>query len=209
MFFPQHNMKIGIVGGSFNPFHKGHLQLGLDCLEEFKLDQVWFMPTGITHFKEHEKMLSGRKRLELIEAALQEVAIPELKACDMEIVKGGISYTWESYLSLKKQYPNYDFYWIFGADCLASIEYWKNSKELLSNCYFVFVNREGYQENQSKTIFERLKSVYSNPYMEFSKSIISDISSTKIRELISSEKNYELFVPQAVYKMIEEQGLYR
>ena len=133
--------KIGVLGGSFHPFHNGHLMLGQYCLDKKLVKEVWFIPTGVSYLKSGKQMLSGEERLRLLELGIE--GRPGMKASDIEIKRPGNTYTVDTLKELKRLYPEHDFYFIVGADCLFSIETWYQASEIFKLCSLFVARRDG------------------------------------------------------------------
>ena len=115
--------KIGIMGGTFNPIHIGHLTLAQRVLDDLKLDEIWFIPTGCSYMKSNKDMVSPEERYHMTSLAIENHS--QMKCLDIEIKRQGYTYSYETLEQLKNLYPQNVFYFIFGADCLFQIEEWK------------------------------------------------------------------------------------
>lgn len=133
-------MKIGIVGGSFDPIHYGHIQMAKTALEQLNCDQVWFMPTKFTPLKDRE-LTSDVHRVAMIQRVLSYE--PRFQLCTMEMEREGKSYTIDTVRELKQKYPEDSFVWLIGNDQLAQFDKWKSPEELTSLISFVCVDRDG------------------------------------------------------------------
>jgi nicotinate-nucleotide adenylyltransferase len=136
-------MKIGILGGTFNPIHLGHLHLALEVLSRLSLDQILLVPTGIPPHKLDEKLASPEDRFEMVRLAI--LGHPQLKASNIEIVRGNRSYTIDTVKALKESSPETRFYFIIGLDAFLELESWKEPELLLKLVHFVVVSRPGFQ----------------------------------------------------------------
>ena len=114
------NKKIGILGGSFDPIHNGHLAIAKSAYQDFALDEVWLIPNGNAPHKDSDKMADASHRLAMCQLVADEY--PFLKACDIEIVSKEYSYTYITVTKLKDLYPEHEFYFIMGADSLDYFE---------------------------------------------------------------------------------------
>lgn len=126
--------RIGIMGGTFNPIHTGHLLLAEHVLEMVGLDQVWLIPTGCSYLKRKEgiTVLSAEDRYRMVNLAIADN--DRFRCLDMEIRRPGNSYSYETMEQLQKEYPEDRFFFICGADCLYTIEYWKCADRLFAAC---------------------------------------------------------------------------
>jgi len=116
--------KIGILGGSFDPIHQGHLNIAEQARIEFDLDEVWFIPAGHSPNKNESEMTSAEMRTEM--TALAVASSPYFKVSRIEVDAEETSYTYITLSKLKEQYPNLQFYFIMGADSLDYFEKWRH-----------------------------------------------------------------------------------
>ncbi|MBR3468960.1 MAG: nicotinate-nucleotide adenylyltransferase [Lachnospiraceae bacterium] len=198
--------KIGILGGSFHPIHNGHLQLGQYCLDKRIVREVWFIPTGVSYLKAGMKMLTGEERLHLVELAIQ--GNPRMKALDVEIKRPGNTYTVETLEELKKSYPEHEFCFIIGADCLFSMESWYRADDIFKMAELLVARRDGksYSEMQRKArdLEERFGARIR--ILRFEE---MDISSTQIRERLKAGKDTSDLLPEAVCKEIKKRKYFK
>lgn len=197
--------KIGIMGGTFNPIHIGHLLLAEHAGCECALDEVWFIPTGCSYMKREDSVLSGNARLKMVNLAIEGNCL--FKSCDIEVRKSGYTYTYETLLALKKEYPQHSFYFIFGTDCLFTIEKWKEPDIIFDNCTIVAAVRSGASLESMEGKRLELQNKYHAdilllPFLQI------DISSTDIRERIAQGKSVQYMVPKAVYEYIMQEHFY-
>lgn len=201
--------KIGIMGGTFNPIHIGHLMLADCAREECSLDEVWFVPTGRSYMK------SGKggpceplalERLEMTELAVKEN--PYFSCLDIEVLREGNTYTYETLEELNKCYPEYEFYFIFGADCLFGIENWREPGRIFDACEIIAAVREDFEVSRMQEQIALLRNKY-NARIRFLSFRELAISSTEIRERVRDGKTIRYMVPQEVLRYIEEKGFYR
>ncbi len=207
--------KIGFMGGTFEPIHVGHILLGQWAMEQYELDQVWFVPTGVSYLKEDRQILPAQVRLELTRMAIADV--PGFLVSDIETRRPGRTYTVETLRQLRKEYPDDHFYFICGADSLEYMENWYLPEEILSNCEIIAACRNGSDTPYLKEVAEDLLrklpivSTYGDSFggrihvMEFPN---FEISSTDIRERVRSGKSIRYLVPDAVLQEIESKGYF-
>ncbi len=138
------NLKIhaGLLGGTFDPVHNGHLQLGQFVFEHFNLDSVWFLPCNISPHKLNRKTASGEQRIEMLRLALAHSS--SFKLCDHEIRKGGTSYTVDTLKELESQHENTRFHWIMGLDSFNDVADWKSPTSLIQRCHILVATRAGF-----------------------------------------------------------------
>jgi nicotinate-nucleotide adenylyltransferase len=197
------NNKIIIFGGTFNPIHNAHLQIARTILKRFKPDKIIFIPCNIPYHKKHQKLIRANHRLEMTRLAVQDE--PRFKVSDIEIKKGGKTFSITTIKTLKKEYhPATRFYFIIGSDSLIDLPRWYKVKELVRLCKFITIARPGYPFNDlikklpfSDEIISEMKQLY-QPDLRF------DISSTKIRKNIRLGRSIRKLVPKRVEEYIEK-----
>lgn len=198
--------KIGIMGGTFNPIHTGHLLLAEWAMEEAGLEEVWVIPAGITRGKAESNLLDGRERLHMAELAVQDNQ--RMCCMDVEIRREGYTYTYETLEELQSLYPEAKFYFIAGADCLLSIEKWKCPEEIFRRCTLIAAVRDGTPEEAMEEKRAELLERYGGeiillPFVRMS------VSSSEIRRRRAEGKSIRYMVPESVRNYIEEKGFYR
>lgn len=199
------SMKIGIMGGTFNPIHTGHLLLAQYAMDACKLDKVLFIPTGNSYMKDSREILSGDVRLKMVNLAI--AGVEEFEGSDVEILREGNTYTCETLPELKKLYPGASFYFLMGADSFLSIHRWKSPEIILANTALVVVTRDGVSYERLEEQKKFLEKEYGGEVELVSFPTI-DISSSEIRKRIREGKSVRFQVPEEVRIFIEENGLY-
>ena len=134
-------MKIGILGGTFDPVHKGHLYIAQETKKCLGLAQVWLMPAARSPFKQEKKTASFEQRFQMIQQAVQYV--PGCFATQFEGLRGGISYTVDTLQALCCLHPQDEFWFIIGADAYAGFFQWKNPQKILELVHLAVVSRPG------------------------------------------------------------------
>lgn len=199
-------MKIGIMGGTFDPIHIGHLLLGEFAFEEFNLDEIWFLPNGNPPHKEAEEMdTSLQHRIEMVKLAIS--GSPHFKISLHEAKEGVHSYTYQTMLSFHKMYPRNQFYFILGADSLFAIEEWKYFKGIFTTCTILAAMRDDKDVGDMEKQISYLKMKY-NAEIELLRAPLLEISSTTIRKRASRGLTVHYMVPDAVADYIKEHHLY-
>lgn len=198
--------KTGIMGGSFNPIHNGHLEIAECALKEFDLNEILFIPNHCPPHKDGSEMMDASLRLRMVELAIQEY--PHYTVSDMEVKRGGLSYTYLTVTELKTRYPDTDFYFLMGADSLADFCKWRNADIIASKCHILAAMRDDMDNGDVARLTEELSQRYGG---DFSLLRIppTDISSTQIRRLLGKGKEISGMVPKAVERFIAEHQLYR
>lgn len=201
--------RIGILGGTFNPIHIGHIELAKAALEECKLDKVLIMPSGISYLKKDQNIPSGDIRLDICRSAIEEYSYFELS--DYEVIRDGNTYTCDTLNGLKNIYPNSELFFIIGADSLFYIDKWVNP-EIIFRCATIICSKRGYDYTDEQMV-ERvnfLKNKFLGRIVLLD-SEITDISSTRIREMIRNGENKDSicnFIPEKEYETILKYNLY-
>lgn len=185
--------KVGILGGTFNPPHIGHLIMANEALSALNLDEVRFMPNAIAPHKEMNDDTTNENRLSMLEIITSPY--PEFKVEKIEFELGGISYTYRTMKELIKREPNVKFYFIIGGDMIDSLHTWHHIDELTKLVQFVGIYRPG---TSSTTPYDVI--MVEAPRI--------DLSSTLIRRRLSSGETVKFIVPDEVEAYIRKEGLY-
>lgn len=200
-------MKIGIMGGTFDPIHIGHLLLGQFAYEDFGLDEIWFLPNGNPPHKQTEE---GKKalynRIEMVRLAIQEK--PYFKLCLHEAKETEHSYTYRTMQELNDMYPEHKFYFILGADSLFEIETWKYFREIFPTCTILAAMRDDKNVEAMLKQMSYLKERY-GACIELLRAPLLEISSTSIRNRAFRSLSVYYLVPDAVAKYIQDNHLYQ
>lgn len=154
--------RIGILGGSFNPVHHGHLLMAELAHDKMRLDQVVFIPANCSPFKSLGQLPSGQHRLNMIKAAIAGNA--HFSVSDLELKRGGPSYTIDTLRVLRQENPKAKLFWIIGEDNITGLKSWKNFDEIISLASFVAISRLWFNISSSE-IRRRLKQKRSIRYM--------------------------------------------
>ena len=200
-------MKKAIIGGSFNPIHKGHLKMAESAHDQFELDEIVVMPNKTTYYKENMEFVSDEHRLNMIRSAIQD--IPYLSVSDMEIVRGGVTRTIDTIREFKALYPDSELYFIIGGDSLEWVDRWVSADELLASVVFLTAVRGKTDIKRSKDIISRIKSEHPKSQIELLNMDDYPISSSEIREKIKIGENPSEMLPEKVYNYIVEHNLYK
>jgi len=197
-------MKIGILGGTFNPIHIGHLIVAEHIREFFPLDKVIFIPAGVPPHKKHVETWNDRFNM----VNLSIMTNPNFLVSSIEIEREGNSFTIDTIKILKYNYVNDDLFFIIGADSLLDLKNWHKFDELLKLVKFIVVGRECISEKSILDNIEQLKSSYgSNIYYLWAPLI--NVSSTEIRKKVNNNKSIKYLVTESVENYINEHELYK
>ncbi len=198
--------KIGILGGTFNPVHMGHLFMAEYARDVVGLDMVIFIPTGVPYMKRAKEILPGSVRKEMLDLSISDN--PYFVSSDIEIKREGNTYTYETLKELKKLYPQAELYFLVGADCLFSIENWVEPQQIFEHCILVAANRNHTAEEalrEKKAYLE--KAFHANVILLDFPTV--DISSTVLRKRVQEGKSIRYMVHDAVLAYIQKNGLYQ
>ena len=185
-------MKIGIMGGTFDPIHNGHLMLGEYAYRQYTLDQIWFMPNGNPPHKSSETIESQTKhRVEMVKLAIADTEYFVLQPYEVESKDVHCSYkTMEHF---KEVYPEHEFYFIIGADSLFNLEKWVLPARLLKTCVLLAAYRD---EKGTDEMLEQIR--YLNQKYDADIRLLNtpnvDISSSDIRKLLKENKFRKLYL---------------
>lgn len=191
--------RVGIMGGAFDPVHLGHLLAAEAAREQYGLEEVWFMPSHIPPHK-HQAGVSGKQRLEMVEAATR--ANPAFKPLDIELRRGGVSYTVDTIRELRREHPDLDLYFIIGADMVNYLPKWEGIEELTGMLRFIGLQRPG--------SFLELDALpdHIQQAVHLADMPLVDISSSLVRKRLASGKSVRYMVPDEVHEYIVRSGLY-
>ncbi|PZM67181.1 nicotinate-nucleotide adenylyltransferase [Paenibacillus dendritiformis] len=192
--------QIGIMGGTFNPIHLGHLVAAECAREAANLDEVWFMPAHVPPHKTNHPQADGKHRLEMTRLAI--AGNPSFRASDWELARGGVSYTYETVISLRAAYPAVSWHWIIGGDMVDYLPKWHRIDELMRLIRFVGLHRPGIRWNE-----EKLPAAWRGRILAADMPQM-DISSTDIRERRAAGRSIRYLVPEAVEHYMARWGLY-
>jgi nicotinate-nucleotide adenylyltransferase len=201
-------MRIGILGGSFDPVHFGHLLLAETCREQCRLDEIWFLPAASPPHKLRQTLSNAAHRLAMLQLAIG--GHEALRISTLEIQRGGISYTVQTLRELSDAHPESEFFFLMGADSLRDLPTWREPDEICRLAIPVVVRRAGAAEPDLSVLRaivsrERLEAIrecqVEMPVVEF--------SSTAIRRAVGAGRSIRYQTPRSVEKYIETHGLYR
>jgi len=191
-------MKIALFFGSFNPVHIGHMAIANYMLEFTEMEQIWFVVSPQSPFKQKKSMLSEYNRVDLIHQAIGKNTT-KYKVSDIEFNLPKPNYTINTLVYLQEKYPNNEFSLIMGEDNLESFQKWKNWEQIIENYKLLVYKRL----NCEKSILKNHKNVkiVDAPLME--------ISSSFIRESIKANKDVRYFLPEKVFETIDKMNFYK
>ncbi|MEE1242383.1 MAG: nicotinate-nucleotide adenylyltransferase [Frisingicoccus sp.] len=197
--------KVGIMGGTFNPIHVGHLMLAENAYAYCNLDEIWFMPSADPPHKTETKVLEYAHRSRMTELAIAD--IPYFKKTDFEAERHEPSYTAETLRLLHTKYPDVDFYFIMGADSLFQIETWYEPARVMEQAALLVAVRDHHsKEEMIKQMDYLIDKYHARIYLVDMPGI--DLSSNMIRQRASNNETIRFFVTESVRQYILEHNLY-
>lgn len=198
--------KIGIIGGTFNPIHNGHILLAVYCKEKLNLDKVIFIPTYTPPHKSDKDLASEVHRLNMCNIAVQNYV--DFSVSDIEIKRKGKSYTYETLTSLKKIYPNDTLYFITGADMFLTLDKWKKPEIIFEKAVIAAVPRNSSDSEMLNRHYQNYLKPLGAKACILYKPVLS-VSSTFIRENIENYNLIKSLIDRNVYEYIVKNNLYR
>ena len=193
---------IGIMGGTFDPIHNGHLVTAECASYQYDLDKVVFVPSGNPPHKTDKRITNAQDRYSM--ALLATMSNPKFRVSRIEIDRAGLSYTIDTVMEFKKIYPGAKIYFITGADAILEIFTWKSPEILLKEVEFIAASRPGYCLSQlGKEIYDEYRdsiNLLEIPGLA--------ISSTNIRTRVKNERPIKYQLPEEVEAYISKHGLY-
>jgi nicotinate-nucleotide adenylyltransferase len=199
----EFEQKVGILGGTFDPIHNGHLLVAEYAAYEFDLEEVLFIPAGDPPHKQGQEITNTDDRY--LMTLLATIHNPKFSVSRLEIEKKGLSYTLDTVRELKSSQPKTKFYFITGADSILEISTWKQPQKLLSEIEFIAASRPGYSLSEMD---EELYNDYKDQIHPLEVPRL-DISSTEIRRRVRRGEPIKYQLPEEVEIYIKKHGLYQ
>lgn len=219
--------KIGLFGGTFNPFHQGHLQVAQDVLQQFLLDTIHFIPCALPPHKATGSLATAAQRLEMVRLAVADR--PAFVVSDVEIQRQGPSYTWDTLQYYKSALASdVHLYFMVGLDAFLEIHTWKLYRRLFDEVAFIVMSRPGVttaEDDIRDTVLGFARELISPDYqrvegpnmiqhpdkppIHLASVTPVDIASSQIRHMIRTNEAIAQWVASPVARFIEEKGLYR
>ena len=209
----------GLLRGTFNPFHLGHLRGAEEIREAFCLDEVVFIPSAIPPHKAIEEIIDAKHRLEIVRLAI--ASNPYFSISDIELSRAGKSYSIDTLRHFREGCADTLFF-ILGGDAFVEIETWKDFQNLFTLCHFIVMARPGFHKTPAAS---QLPGALTSPFhydlemrvwihssghhLSFREISFLDISSTKVRELIERGESVRYLIPPETEAYIHQHGLYR
>lgn len=198
--------RLGIMGGTFDPIHVGHLACAEQVRDVFELDGVVFMPAGDPWMKRGRSISAAEDRFAMVKAAVEDN--PFFDASRLEIDRAGETYTVDTLRALRAHYPdNVELYFISGADAMHRILEWRDATELARMARLVAVSRPGYEIDDARRRYMLTHAAIR--HVSVIEATALAVSSTDLREKVRSGRSIRYLVPQVVADYVENHGLYR
>lgn len=198
--------QIGIMGGTFDPPHMGHLMIAESVREALELEEIRFMPTGKISYKDNMLSASPKERLAMVRLAIEGHL--HFKADATEVERQGTTYTFETMELLKKAEPDTAFTFIVGADSLDYMERWRYPERIFHCCRVAAVLRPGFSEERMEAKRQALIQRYDAQIVLIEAPQIS-VSSTEIRKRLAKGHSVRYLIPESVEAYIRQYGLYQ
>lgn len=197
-------MKIGIIGGTFNPVHIGHVMLAKNFNELLGFDRILVIPSGTPPHKEYLASVTDKNRIDMCRLAFDEDIFT---VSDMEIKRGGKSYTIDTLRQIKSEFPDSELFLMMGADMLMIFDKWKDYREIFKFATLCAAFRNVCARDEILSYAEKLREDGAKLIIDDRK--IPDVSSTQIRSLLAKNESAAKLVPESVADYIEKNLLYR
>lgn len=179
--------KIGIMGGTFNPIHAGHIEIADAAYKQFELDEVWFMPNHIPAYKSDKDIISGEHRLNMISLAIKDYSY--FKTSDFELKREGKTYSYETFTLLKDEFPDACFYFIMGADSLFYFDKWVHPEIIIDKTDILVASRDENGVNEINSKIKELATLYNKNCFYVIRCKETKCSSSEIRKYCNLLKN--------------------
>jgi nicotinate-nucleotide adenylyltransferase len=213
-------VRLGLIGGTFNPIHLGHLRGAEDAREAVALEKIFFIPAAIPPHKDERIQASPAERLDMVRLAIEDN--PAFSVSDIELSRKGKSYSIETIIDFRNRYPQAELFFVVGMDSFLEVTTWKRYKDLFSLCHFVVLNRPGSErcELSNLTPPEFWKNFHlgndgdqwihspSGLHTRFLRKPLMDISSSEIRERIRTGRSVRYMMQEKVEAYIHKKRLY-
>lgn len=190
-------MKVGLLFGSFNPVHNGHMMLANYMLEFTELERLWFVISPHNPLKEKKSLLPDQQRLQLVRLAIGDHS--KMKASNIEFGLPQPSYTIHTLVHLEEKFPQHQFALIMGADNLATFHKWKNYEQILARFSIYVYPRPGTDGGPLRT----------HPSVKMTEAPLMEISSTFLRNAIRNKKDVRYFFREACWEYISSMNFYK
>ena len=197
--------KIGLMGGTFDPIHNGHLLLAKQALTEFGLDRVLFIPNHIPWMKSGRKITNDQDRVDMVLAAIANE--PRFEISYIEMNAGGNSYTCNTVQQLCKEHPEHEYFFIMGADSLFDFDQWREPQRIVNAAHIVVATRNQTDPDVFNRLLDQRREEFHGDFLKLDTPNL-DISSKHIRELIRNGISARYYLPDPVREYIRKNRIY-
>ena len=197
--------RVGIMGGTFNPIHLGHLILAEHAYEQLELDEVLFVPSGNPYMKEYADVLDAKTRIDLVGEAIEDNSHFALSR--IEVDRGGNSYSYETIAALKEANPETEYFFMVGADSLFMMDKWMCPEKIFNEVTIAVAIRGGYTDEKLEAQINILEEKYNIKIVRLNSRSV-DISSTQIRARVKEGKSIRYMVHYKTAEVIKKKRLY-
>lgn len=198
--------RIGILGGTFNPIHKGHIMLAREAYEQYPLDAVLVMPNKIPAYKDTKDIVDTVHRGNMVQLAIQ--MYPYMEYSDLELKREGETYTIHTLYELHNMHPDTIYYFIIGGDSLAYLNKWYQHKNILREAIILCARRGEDDFEELKSYRSSLLKEVPEAQIEFLQTDMVNISSTELRTRLKEGQDVSEWVSDSVLSYIKEHHLY-
>lgn len=198
------NKRVGIMGGTFNPIHNGHIAIAAAAKEAYNLDIVVFMPNGYPAYKK-KPAISDEDRENMVQCAIRDYA--DFVYSDFEISQHDVTYTAKTLPAFKKLHPDWDLFYIVGSDSLCYMDQWYHPEIIFSTAVII----AAYRDTESTQEIERYRHFLMEHFHADIRLVYNEavpVSSTEIRDAIMKHEPFETMLPESVAQYIKNRGLY-
>ena len=198
--------RVGIMGGTFNPVHLGHLIIAENAYEELNLDEVLFIPCGNPYMKDYANVLNSKTRIDLVGEAIEDNSHFALST--IEVDRGGNSYSYETIAELKAANPDTEYFFMTGADSLMLMEKWQHPERIFKEVTVAVASRGTIGNEELEAQIKMLEEKYDTKIVILHSRNV-DISSSQIRERVKKGKSIRYMVHDKTELFIKKKNLYR
>ena len=197
--------RVGIMGGTFDPIHIGHLILAQSAWQQFALEKVLFMPSGNPPHKRERDGATNEQRVEMVRLAI--ASNPHFTLSLEEMHESGYIYTKETLRRLRQKRPDTDYYFIMGADSLLTFDTWNGPQEICDQCILTVAVRDSMDSDTLDDAIRRVSEKYQADIRKLACPNL-DISSHNIRTWIREGRSVRYYIPDPVYQYILDENIY-
>ncbi len=197
--------KIGILGGTFNPIHAGHVAMAKAAYDELSLDEIWLMPNNVAYYKEDTAITTNEHRAAMVDLAIRD--FPYMETCLLELNRPGKTYTVDTLEHLAETYPGDEWYFIIGQDSLENFHWWKEPEKILDLAHLVVFSRG--DDGSFDASVNKFMDQFIMARLHLIQKRVPDISSSEIRENICNGRDVSAMLDEKVCEYILQNKLYR